>query len=114
MKYTAEIVYEDITRGYVLHGKMEDGMATSYSRNEALLVLMLGVGKLPDEVLLNAARDVIISYHGTIHSDGHYILSCHVKDGKFCPFTSGKTTKEGLMKILEGTTPGVIKYPPLS
>jgi len=111
MKYTAEIVYEDLSRGYVLHGLVEDGSTTTYTRNEALLVLMLGVEKLPGEVILNAARDVIISYHNVIHSDGHYVLSCAVKDGKFTPYTSGKTTKETLEKILEGVNVGEIKYP---
>lgn len=110
-KFTSEIVYEDLMRGYVLHGEIEDGSQVTYTRNEALLILMLGAEKLPGEVLLHAARDVIISYHGTIHSDSHYVLSCTVKDGKFTPFTSGKTTKEALQKILEGVEVGQIKHP---
>lgn len=110
-KYTAELVYEDLMRGYVLHGLIEDGAKITYNRGEALLILMLGAEKLPGDVLLNAARDVLISYHGTIHSDSHYVLSCTVKDGKFGPYVSGKTTKEALEQILEGVTVGEIKYP---
>ena len=110
-KFSAELVYEDLMRGYVLHGLIEDGSTVTYNRGEALLILMLGAEKLPGDVLLHAARDVLISYHGVIHSDSHYVLSCTVKDGKFTPYTSGKTTKAALDKILEGVTVGEIKHP---
>ena len=110
-KFSAELVYEDLMRGYVLHGLIEDGSKVTYNRGEALLILMLGAEKLPGDVLLHAARDILISYHDTIHSDGHYVLSCTVKDGKFSPYTSGKTTKAALDKILEGVTVGEIKNP---